>query len=95
MNEMQTRYGKQGLEVVAINLDESKQAAVEFLQQVPANFKIAYDPKGVTAEQYSLKVMPSSYIVGRNGDLVHLHRGFKAGDKDDMEAQIAKALKKR
>ncbi len=95
MNEIQQRYGKKGLRVIAINLDENPKDAERFLQQVPANFTIAYDPSGKVAEKYDLQVMPSSYLVDRKGKLVYLHRGFKGGDKRDMEAHIVKALNSR
>src|SRR3989338_7480795 len=40
MNEMQARYGKDGLTVVAINLDSEHDAAQDFLNEIPANFTV-------------------------------------------------------
>ena len=92
MNKMQEQYKKYGFEVVAINLDEDKDLANQFLNEVPANFTIAFDPKGKTAESYGLKVMPSSYLIDKNGNLVTAHRGFKAKDTAKMEQQIRQLL---
>ena len=44
MNNMQERYAKKGLKIIAINLDEDRSAAASFLKNHPANFTIAYDP---------------------------------------------------
>ncbi|HHO59292.1 MAG TPA: TlpA family protein disulfide reductase [Thiotrichales bacterium] len=95
MNELHERYGKKGLKIIGINLDADKKDADKFLKQVKADFTIAYDPSGKTAEKYDLQVMPSSYLIDRNGRLVYLHRGFKAGDKREMEEKIVQALKRR
>ena len=92
MNEMQERYGKDGLKVIGINVDKDKAMAKKFLEHVPATFDIAYDPEGEIADLYSLKVMPSSYLIDRDGNLVHAHKGFKTSDGSRMEDMIRKLL---
>jgi thiol-disulfide isomerase/thioredoxin len=92
MNEMQERYGKDGLKVIGINVDKDKAMAQKFLEHVPATFDIAYDPEGEIADLYSLKVMPSSYLIDRDGNLVHAHKGFKTSDGSKMEDMIRKLI---
>mgnify|MGYP001817622747 CR=1 FL=1 len=92
LNQMQERYGEDGLKVIAINVDKKKAHAEKFLERVPANFDIAYDPEGEVADLYSLKVMPSSYLIDRDGNLVHAHKGFKTSDGSRMEDIIRKLL---
>ena len=92
LNQMQERYGEDGLKVIAINLDKDKTKAAKFLERVPADFEIAYDPEGAVADMYSLKVMPSSYLIDRSGNLVHAHKGFKTSDGSRMEDMIRKLL---
>jgi len=93
LNQMQERYGNNGLKVIAINLDKNKAHAAKFLERVPASFDIAYDPEGSVAEAYSLKVMPSSYLIDRQGNLIHAHKGFKSSDGSRMENMIIELLK--
>lgn len=88
MNKMQSLYGKEGLKIIAINLDESKQKADKFLKQIPANFDVAYDPRGNTAESYNVKAMPSSYLIDKNGDIIHAKLGFRGNDEEKLEARI-------
>ena len=92
MNEMQERYGEDGFKVIGINVDKDKAMAQKFLELVPASFDIAYDPEGEVADLYSLKVMPSSYLIDRDGNLVHAHKGFKTSDGNRMEGMIRKLL---
>ena len=85
---MQSLYGAEGFKVIAINLDESRAKADKFLQQIPAKFDVAFDPRGSTAESYKVKAMPSSYIIDKNGKLVHANLGFRGNDEDKLEEKI-------
>jgi len=92
MNKMQSLYGKEKFTIIAINLDESRSAANEFLQKIPASFQIAYDPSGKTAEAYQLKAMPSSFLINARGELISRHVGFHNENKDKIENQIRQQL---
>lgn len=95
MNEMQARYGKQGLEVIGINLDSDTSAAAQFLAKLPANFTLAYDPEGKTPQTYGLKVMPTSFLVDRSGQLVYVHKGFKENQQQELEKLIVATLNRK
>ena len=92
MNEMHNKYKKKGLKIIAINLDDNPKRAKTFLKKYPADFTVAYDPEGTTADKYKVKVMPSSYLVGKNRKLLSTHYGFKNKEKDALEAEFRKAL---
>ena len=94
MNEMHARYGDDGLVVVGVNLDESRAAAQRFLRQVPAEFPIVYNPEGTLAEKYVVEAMPTSYLVGPNGRVLHRELGFRLGEKEQMERRIEAALER-
>lgn len=92
MNELQSKYRAQGLEVVAINLDAKRTDADAFLVEVPARFTLAFDAKGESAKRFGVKGMPSSYLIGRDGRLLLSHKGFKDDDRKELEASITQAL---
>jgi len=93
MNKMQSLYGKEGFKVIAINLDESRDQANKFLKQIPAKFDVAFDPRGNTAKSYNVKAMPSSYIIDKNGNVVHANLGFRGKDKEKLEEKIRELVK--
>lgn len=93
MNEMSAKYKDQGLKVIAVNLDKDKKLADEFLKKVEAHFTIAFDPVGDSARAYKLRGMPSSYLIGRDGNLYASHIGFREKDKPKMEQAIQQLLK--
>jgi len=93
MNKMQNLYGNEGFKVIAINLDESRDKANTFLKQIPANFDVAFDPQGNTAEAYHVKAMPSSYLIDKNGKVVHANLGFRGNDEDTLELKIRNLIR--
>ncbi len=92
MNKMQSLYGEEGFKIIAINLDESRNKADKFLQQIPANFDVAFDPRGNTAESYNVKAMPSSYLIDKHGNVIHANLGFRGNDEEKLEAIIRKLI---
>ena len=93
MNELHDQLAGQGLVVLAVNVDEQRAAADRFLQQTPARFRIAYDPKGLTPEQYKVKAMPTAVLIDRKGQVRHVHAGFRERDRDALRAQVESLLK--
>ncbi len=92
MNEMHRKYEKQGLKVIAVNLDQDRDPITQFLKQNPADFTIAYDPGGNTAKKYNLMGMPTSFIIDRKGNIQKTHIGFRQDDKKELENLIVSAL---
>ncbi|MGV7210116.1 choice-of-anchor D domain-containing protein [Oxalobacteraceae bacterium A2-2] len=92
MNEMQARYGGQGLQIVGINVDAKAEDARNFLATVPARFAIAFDPAGSAPRAYGVKGMPSSVLIGPDGKVLYEHSGFRAADRETLEARIKAAL---
>jgi thiol-disulfide isomerase/thioredoxin len=93
MNDMKAMYKKQGLEIVAVNLDKDRKLADAFLREMNVNFIVAFDQSGDVASKYKVMGMPSSYLIGRDGGLYASHIGFRQKDKAKMEAAIQKLLK--
>ena len=92
MNDMERRYSRQGLAVVAVNLDKDRALADKFLNEVPARFTVAFDPEGTVANSYHVPGMPSSFIIDRNGRIQAIHIGFREEDSSDLEASLRRAL---
>jgi cytochrome c biogenesis protein CcmG/thiol:disulfide interchange protein DsbE len=92
LNEMQSKYGHQGFQVVAINLDLKLADAQNFLKSQTANFVVAFDSQSTTPKAYGIKGMPSSFLIGKDGRILSQHTGFRENDKSALEAQIQMAL---
>lgn len=93
MNNMQEKYGDDGLVIIGINMDSDPDDRNEFLREYPAQFQIINDPDGGLARAHDVIAMPSSYIFDRNGELVTRHLGFKVKEQDEYEAILVESLK--
>ncbi|MGR6872969.1 TlpA disulfide reductase family protein [Pseudomonas sp. HK3] len=93
LNEIETKYKKQGLVVIGVNLDTELDQAKQFLKDVPANFRVFSDPDGKLAEKYKLVGMPSSFVIDGKGKVRHRHVGFKQSNIDAYEKSIESLLK--
>jgi cytochrome c biogenesis protein CcmG/thiol:disulfide interchange protein DsbE len=92
MNQMQEKYGEQGLVIIGVNMDASGEDAAAFLHEYPAQFTIMSDPDGDLARRFEVEAMPSSYIIGRDGAVVASHMGFQVKKTDEYEEQIRQVL---
>lgn len=92
LNAMQAKYADRGLVVIGVNVDRDRTDADRFLHDVPAEFRIVYDPTGVLASRYDLPGMPVSYVIGPQGDIVGHHIGFRNALRDQREAELQKLL---
>jgi len=93
MAGLQAKYASQGLAIVAINLDKTREAAESFLHEVPAPFTIAYDPAGRIATAYHVEGMPTTVLVGRDGRILSTHIGFEPAKAAAFETLIQEALR--
>ena len=94
MNAMHEKYARDGLVIVAVNVDNDLAAARRFLEEHPAQFQVHYDEDKSLARRFEVVAMPSSFLLDGNGQLVATHLGFKVRKQDEYEAAIRAALGK-
>ncbi len=92
MNQLQQRHAKDGLVVLAVNLDAEAKDAAAFLARYPASFSVLYDATGASAKTWGVKAMPSSYLIDRQGAIRSRHIGFRPSSAVELDAQIAALL---
>ncbi|MDD5036843.1 MAG: TlpA disulfide reductase family protein [Methylococcaceae bacterium] len=92
MNQLHAELKAQGLEVVAVDLDEVREDALAFLKKTPAQFTVVQDPEGKCPGLYDVKAMPNSYLIDRRGNIRHVHLGFRDGDKPALRQKVQELL---
>jgi thiol-disulfide isomerase/thioredoxin len=91
-NDMYHKYKDQGLEIVAINVDNPIEDGLDFLEDTPLDFLIPADPEGDAAELFEVIGMPTSYLIQPDGTVTLVHMGFRSGDIDMIEEAIQASL---
>lgn len=92
MKSLHERFAARGLAVVAINLDKSRADAIDFLHEYPAPFLVAFDPLGKSAEAFEVPSMPTSFLIGPTGEILHVEAGFDPKKTTALETLIQEAL---
>ncbi|TNC79394.1 MAG: redoxin [Oleiphilus sp.] len=76
LDALQKEIGSQQFEVVAVNLDVTRQEALEFLKQYPVSYTVLRDGSGGISRKYDLVGLPSSVLIDRTGIIVSSFQGF-------------------
>ncbi len=92
MNDLQKRFGSQGLQIVAVNVDSNRNDARRFLAEVPARFSVAFDARADTPRRYDIKGMPTSVLIAPDGKVLYVHSGFRDDERAALESRITQAL---
>ena len=77
LGKFQRAVGKDALEVIAINFKEPK---ADFQDVIRANGDLdltwVHDKSGATSAQYGVTALPNMFIIDRDGNVAHVHRGY-------------------
>ena len=92
MEELKSRYGRDGLVILAVNVDHSRDHAEAFLQRVGSDLNIIYDADGKLAQRFKVNDMPTSLLIGRDGRVRYIHKGFHPEQADAYNDQLAGLL---
>jgi cytochrome c biogenesis protein CcmG/thiol:disulfide interchange protein DsbE len=95
MQTMKETYDRQGLTVIAVNLDMDRADADKFLERFRPTFEVRFDPKGKLAAFYNVQAMPSSVLIDRHGATRFTHEGYRPIDGTAYETQVQKLLAER
>lgn len=90
LNQLMKKHPE--LIVIGVNLDKQKSAAIEFLNENPALFRIVFNPEGSLAEAHQVKGMPYSIIFNRRGEKVFSHIGFNSDKATVYETEVKSLL---
>lgn len=92
MQAMHEKYSKQGLVIIAINLDHNRAKADTFLKKLKPTFTQMFDPEGKLADEYRVVSMPYSFLVDRSGTPRFEHAGFFKAQINSYEKEIVDLL---
>jgi len=95
MNDLQTRYGAQGLTIIGINVDEKNSDMVDFLKKHSADFTVVRDAAQKLVDKVDISTMPTSFLIDSSGKVRFAHSGFRGEEtKKKYEQEIESLLKR-
>jgi len=93
MDDIYSRYQDLGFTILAVNVDENRDEALRFLDKVPVNYPILYDPESSVSELYEVPAMPTTVMIDRDGNARYIHYGYKPGYEAEYETQIRELVR--
>ena len=95
LDTLYKKYNNDGFEVIGIDIDDSEKLEAEFLQKVPVAFTILIDKKSAIRREYSVRTLPTAFIIGRDGVIRYVHMGFGKEFLQMYEKEITELLKQQ
>jgi cytochrome c biogenesis protein CcmG/thiol:disulfide interchange protein DsbE len=89
MNQLRGHYPAKDLAIITVNLDRDKAAAAGFLKAVGTTLPVVYDPKGQIASRYKVAGMPTTVLIGRDGQQRYVHSGYFEAKNAEYSAHVA------
>jgi thiol-disulfide isomerase/thioredoxin len=93
LEQMYKRYQSRGLTVIGVNVEQDARVAERMLNDIPVSFPILFDPHNKVGELYGINVMPSTFLLDRDGTVRYLHRGYQPGYEADYQRQIRELIR--
>ena len=94
LEELHKKYSSDGLVVLGINLDETKDAMQDFLNKHPVTFQVVRDQKQQMVKKVSIGTMPTSFLLDAEGKIRFVHNGFHGAEtQKQYQHEIEELLK--
>ncbi len=84
--------GKDRIQVVAVNIEDSDQFRKVAKALASLTLTLTHDYRKKSSEAYGVHGIPHMVIIGRDGKIVNVHRGYSEDALDSIVAEINTAL---
>jgi cytochrome c biogenesis protein CcmG/thiol:disulfide interchange protein DsbE len=90
--EMNRKYGKQGLQILGLSLDEDGERAVKtFADEFRVNYPLALAGDSITVD-FGIRSVPIMYLIDKKGKIVEVYRGSSDETARSLEQSIKRLL---
>ena len=79
-------------EVLAVNMAEPLSRIEKFAATVPVGFPLLRDRDGMTAKSWKAKLLPATFLIGRDGRIRYVAYGELDWSSDAVRARVAELL---
>jgi peroxiredoxin len=88
MDRLYREHREANFVLVAVSVDADPKKVTPFVTQHKLTFPIGLDPKMDLANAYAVRALPSSFLVGRDGNLAALAIGPRVWDGDAAHSLV-------
>lgn len=97
LQKVYEEYGAKGIVFVAISLDNprNKKMISDFLTKNKVSLPVYIDTSGEVAKKFKITAIPTTFLLGRGGEVIYQVRGYRPGDEIVLRKQIENMLQKQ
>ncbi len=93
LQKIYAKYKDIGFVILGVNIDKNKTKASKMARDLGAKFPILFDNKQQISKLYSIKAMPLTVLVDRDGKIRKIYRGYKPGYEKKYANDVRKLLR--
>ncbi|ERN54577.1 thiol-disulfide oxidoreductase ResA [Alkalihalophilus marmarensis] len=75
MEELYEEYKEQGVEIIAVNVNEPELTVNQFVNRLNLTFPIAIDKGMRVSDAYGISPLPTTILIDEHGEIVKVHTG--------------------
>jgi peroxiredoxin len=88
--DLNNRYGKKGLQILGVSLDEGADKAVKaYIAEKKINYPVAMANEDMVND-YAIRSIPKLFIINKKGHIIEWYQGYN----DDIEKSLETLIKK-
>lgn len=93
LNRLHEKYRSAGFVLLGLNIDEDARLGAATAARWGLKFPVLLDTDKTVVRRYDLGSMPATVLIDRDGQVRHLHRGYREGTEVTYEQQIRELIK--
>jgi peroxiredoxin len=93
LDELYNRYERVGFSLLGVNIDDDSRKAMNMVAELGVNFPVLFDARKEVSKLYQVDAMPVTVIIDREGNVRHVHQGYKPGYEDQYLDEIRALLR--
>ena len=93
LEELHARYERVGFSLLGVNIDDDSGKAMNMVSELGVTFPVLFDARKEVSKLYSVEAMPVTVLVDREGNVRHVHHGYKPGYEEKYLDQIRSLLR--
>ena len=93
LDELYTRYQRVGFNLLGVNIDDDSSRAMQMVNELGVSFPVLFDARKEVSKLYEVNAMPVTVLVDREGNVRHVHHGYKPGYEEKYLDEIRSLLR--
>lgn len=93
LNALYDRYRSAGFVLLGVNVDDDPAKATAEAARLGIRFPVLLDSAKAVSKAYALAAMPTTVVIDRDGQVRHVHQGYRNGVEQVYEQQVRALVK--